>query len=379
MHKIGILTLYYKNYNYGGQLQAYALQKAIANKGYYAEQIAFKRNPKKLIFRKLRGFLEEPFTFNVFKVTIKLFVNRLSRKTTSDASMSLTYKKFDEFMDLIPHSKVVDSNSIAELNDEYDLFVAGSDQVWNPLYVTDEFFFSFVEDKPRISYAASIRINKFEKSEGKRFKKYLDSFNYISVREEKAARILNTIGVESSIDIMPDPTFLLDREEWNAISSNNCLKFKYIFVYLVKDPISLSNIETYAKRNGYKVVLIPEPGISIHENDVFIKLNEGIGPSEFLSLIRDAEFVIANSFHGTVFSLIFNKQFIVYGNERTDDRKATILKKFGLMNRLVSNDFDYCQLENNEIDYDRVNITIDQIRKESNTKLSYVISSVFGE
>lgn len=356
MKKVGILTLYYKNYNYGGQLQAYALQKTISKLGYSAQQISFVRNRKKLILRKLRGMFEEPVTKDILAVSVKLFVNKFHHKSDNFMeSKNNTYAKFDEFMDSIPHSKVVDERTISSLSQEYDLFVVGSDQVWNPLFVTDEFFLNFIEDKPKISYAASIRINNYEKKEGKRIKEHLEKFDGISVREQRAVETLKKIGIEKKIEVHADPTFLISKEEWEEVSKKIYGNSKYIFVYLVRNNKCLENIEKYARSKGYKVLLVSEAGVSVNENDTINVVKEGVGPAEFIGLIKDAELVIANSFHGTAFSIIFNKPFYVYGNINVDDRKGTLLKKMNLANRIISEDFLFNNIEDISIDYEQIN------------------------
>ena len=375
MSRIGILTLYHKNNNYGGQLQAYALNKAVQELGYSSEQISFERNRKKLYFRKIRGIFEESVTKDIFAVKLKLFLHR--NKSNGDDSNIQTLRKFEEFQEFIPHSPVFTEKNISETNKIYDLFIVGSDQVWNPLFATKEYFFDFVEQKPCISYAASIRINHFEKAEGRRIKKYLDKFSYISVREKRAIQTLKEIGVDKEIEVMPDPTLLLSKEKWLEIVDNREPEYDYIVVYLVRDDVSINMIRKYAQENGYKVMFIPEPGYYFEKDDIFVKIKDGVGPREFVQLISKAKLVIANSFHGTVFSIIFNRPFYVYGNIEIDDRKGTLLKQFGLQDRLVKNDYDFCKHKDNIcIDYSKVNDKLLEIREFANQRIREVLEKV---
>lgn len=375
MKKVAILTLYYKNYNYGGQLQAYALWRALTNLGYNAKQISFVRDRKKLISRKLRGFFEEPVTKDIFSVIVRKV--RTKMLGNQDANLDNTINKFNVFMNNIPHSDVVTSQNIKSIEGDYDLFVVGSDQVWNPLFSTREFFFNFLDDAiPRISYAASIRINKYEKKEGKEIGKLLNKFGYISVREQRAVKTLEEIGVQKTINVLPDPSFLLSKEEWNAVAKPVTIDSKYIMVYLVRDPIALTNIRQFASAEGLKVVLISEPGFEEIEDNVFYSIREGVGPAEFIWLIQNATLVIANSFHGTAFSIIFNKPFYVYGNVNIDDRKATLLKKFKLTDRAISPDKRINHNEAYNMDYEYANTVISNERIETLNTINHVITNL---
>ncbi|NLG05082.1 MAG: hypothetical protein GX567_14810, partial [Clostridia bacterium] len=161
MKRIGILTFYFKNYNCGGVLQAYALQRVIDSfEGYKSEQICFVRDRKKLYIRKLQELLTDPSQITyMLKVRTNEKLN--AAQTKNNYSIENSIRKYDEFMDSIPHSMVVNSITSKELNEFYDAFIVGSDQVWNPVYVPMDFFFDFVDEKkPKLSYAASIRVNQ---------------------------------------------------------------------------------------------------------------------------------------------------------------------------------------------------------------------------
>ena len=136
-------------------------------------------------------------------------------------------------------------------------------------------------------------------------------------------------------------------------------------------------IRKYAQENGYKVMFIPEPGYYFEEDDIFVKIKDGVGPREFVQLISKAKLVVANSFHGTVFSIIFNRPFYVYGNMEKDDRKGTLLKQFGLQDRLVKNDYDFCEHKDNIcIDYSKVNDKLLEIRSSANKRIREVLEKV---
>lgn len=375
MKKIGILTFYYKNFNCGGLLQAYALQKVIDSMdGYMSEQICFVRDRKKLYIRKIQELLTDPSQITyMLKIRANEKIN--CSKRYNDQSIKNSVQKYDEFMESIPHSIVVNSSTARELNDFYDAFVVGSDQVWNPVYVPLDFFFDFVDkSKPKLSYAASIRVNQFRKKEGKDIKALLDDFSYISVREKKGIELLKSIGVSSNIDVMPDPTLLLSKFEWDKVKQNPVIKERYIFVYLVVNNEALENIRNYAVSNSLKVVWVNGPEFYFDSDNTFIKIDSGIGPREFISLIENSVFNVIDSFHGAVFSIIYNRPFYVYGSLNGDDRKKTLLEMTGLTDRCIQYSFDFSSI-NLEIDYSKINQILNEMQHQYLKKWENIINA----
>lgn len=374
MKKIGILTFYYKNYNCGGLLQAYALQKVIdCMDGYQSEQICFVRDRKKLYVRKLQELVTDPSQIT-YMLKVRANEKLKSSQSKNDQSIKNSFQKYDEFMEIIPHSMIVNSSTSRELNNIYDAFIVGSDQVWNPVYASMDFFFDFVYRKPKLSYASSIRVNKFRKKEGERIKELLDDFSYISVREKKGIGLLKSIGVNANIDVMPDPTLLLDKLEWDKVKQIPEIKDKYIFVYLVVNNEALDNIRNYAVNNNLKIVWVNGPEFYFDSDDTFIKIDTGIGPREFIGLIENSEFNIIDSFHGAVFSIIYNRPFYVYGNLSSDDRKKTLLEMTELTDRCISYSFDYSHIDL-DIDYSRINQLLAENRELYLEKLEGIIQS----
>lgn len=375
MKKIGILTLYYKNYNYGGLLQAFALRQVVENIGYDCEQISFIRNKDGKILRILKEmFKSKEVISNIVSVRLNILYNKIIRGY--DGSDKATYALFDKFINEIPHSAVVDKEGACILSKGYNAIIVGSDQVWNPVYTNDEYLLSFADSKitKKISYAASIRINKFTKSDADTFKRCLADFSKISVREENAKKLLCSIGLKQNIDVLPDPSFLLSKEEWQRIITPVSLPYKYIFAYLVRNKKSIANLREYAKKTGTKIVLVSDPGFYVEEDGIVVKYNGGIGPKEFVSLINDAEFVVANSFHGTAFSIILNKQFAVYGDINVDDRKGTVLRSYGIEDRIIPFDYDFSK-PFNTINFDQVNEILAEKRMNAINWLKNALSN----
>lgn len=303
--KIGILTLYYKNANYGAILQAYALQKALERMGYDAKQISYVLESGNIKFSKIKQkmfFLLVPYLF--IKQPIWSMHNWKLKKGI--------YK----FAKLIPHTSVVTKSNIKRLNNRFDVFICGSDQIWNPIGWQPTFFLDFVsQENTKISYASSVARDILSKDEINFIKKYIQKFNAISVREEKSANLLRREGI--AVEVMPDPTFLLEKNDWEGIVANRLIKEDYIFAYFLGSDIMYREAAiAYANIHKKKIVFIPFMQRNVFDWEKKHKeyMVENVGVTEFLSLIKYADAVITDSFHGTVFSIIFEKSF--YNLER---------------------------------------------------------------
>ena len=245
------------------------------------------------------------------------------------------------------------SDTINKSNDVYDIFITGSDQVWNLSCSGNDYnyFLNFAnKDKVKISYAASIGIYEFKEDERKKLHKILNSFDMISIRENNSLRQFDFIDKE--IRVVPDPVFLLNKNEWEEIIPKRIIKQDYILVYLIQDDINvMKNAERYAKENNLKL-------ISNKKSIEFILNNS---PEKFLSWIKYAKCIFTNSFHGTAFSLIFEKDF--YSDIQLIGGKIN--------NRIYDLLIDLCSeehiIKNNKLtekfDYTKTNKKIDELRQ----------------
>ena len=341
MKKVGIMTLYYKTYNYGAQLQAYALQKAVEYLGYECEQICYKW----------------------YNSHIEQFYSH--QKDNTD--------KFREFAYSIPHSKRIYSpENIHEANEEYDIFITGSDQVWGvvdsmPYYLLPQMALSFAdEDKVKFSYAASIGNAALTEDRKAPLKYWLPKLDAISVREQSAVHVISEIA-EKTVASVLDPVFLLKPEDWEMIAADPIDNEKYIFVYNI---LNNPKIDKTAKDLSEKTSL-PIKTIS-YSNGV------SAGPREFVGLIRNAEYVISDSFHGTVFSIIFGKQFYTFPIDKIHSeysrniRITDLLVKFGLSDRFVQSEskFDLSAV----INYEHVRPILEKEVKSSSDFLRHSLA-----
>ena len=315
--RIGIITLN-GFFNYGNRLQNYALQEflkqivpdAEVNTIWY-EKDNFKLNEHIVSFKNLRRYLFNRHNFrNYIDNNIILY----------DIIREYNIKHFsDKFINIIFDYKIKKS-----LKDSYDYFVVGSDQVWNPYWIDKEAeFIQFADKKKRIAYSASFGIERLPEKYLESFKAGLSGMNYISVREEAGAKIVKAL-TGKDVPVLVDPTLLLTKEEWSSIITRPVWykDEKYILLFFLSDlPAKVKNIvDELAAENGLKIInLMDKSNIDYYTSS----------PDEFLYLIKNASLVYTDSFHGTVFSIIFEKPFRCVVNERRGGvRFADLLEKY---------------------------------------------------
>ncbi len=344
--KIGILTLYYNNKNYGGLLQAYALQYFLMNKGYECEQICWDFEDALLQhgeFADIRNTEELKTNKHslLYKAERKILRKLMLKKRTMREG---TYKTFEQE---IPHSKRrYTVNNYFQIAHEYDVVVVGSDQIWNMAWYCPEHFLDFAGNTKKISYAASMPNCKLNDLQKKVIANHLRDFSAISVREKNTQQFLEEV-TQKEILWMPDPTLLLTCDEWKDVENvrSEDTKNPYIFCYFLGGGISKRNKAIrMAKQTGKRIVTLPHL-TDIRPEDAFfgdIKLYDA-SPREFIGLISGADLVMTDSFHATVFSIIFQRSFVVFSREENDkgnSRIETLLAEFGLEDHIVSDSAD---------------------------------------
>ena len=344
MKDCGIFSIFYKNYNYGGQLQAYAMCKVLEKLGYETEQICFVRS-KSFFLHKVKVVLNK--SHKEKKDLLRRYFNRFLVKFGFCADYSKKIiRKFDEFINQVPHSEIYSKDNISDSNNRYRLFVSGSDQVWNPDTCSDEWFLNFLYDnKPRIAYSASIGKEYFTSKEINRLKTLIEKYKYIGVREDKAKKLLQGF-IDRDIKVVLDPVMLLTRSEWAIFDKWDFLKKeRYLCVYLVayNKEIEKQALE-YAKLLNLKAVFITDPRNALNQNPngYWMPFDDGVGPTEFIALFLNAELIITNSFHGMALCINFEKEFFGYYSREINDKNTlnsridTLLNTFDLKDRLVS-------------------------------------------
>lgn len=389
---IGIITLYYKNYNIGGLLQAYALQKILSNLNIESEQVRvwhYKREYitfQNKVSRKIGHIIKNPI--KEAKVTINNSNLKKRRKLIQD-ELLIRENLMEQFMDRIPHSnEVYDIYNISESLQLYNGYIVGSDQIWNDDYITQDYMkinmLSFVPNTIlKMSYAASIGKHNNFKDWFINDLDYLKKFDAISVREKTANAFLKKRKIESIVTL--DPTLLLEKDEWNKFVNKEKLECKsqYVFTYFLgKDKENRIIAEKIAQRKNLSIVNFAHAINYFRDEDKYYgdyKIVE-YSPDDFINYIANAKIVITDSFHAAVFSIIFNKEFWIVprlddsGISSMNSRLNDLLEAYGIQERYINTRED---AENKnlykKINYDDVNKHLNEQRKDS---IEFIVNSI---
>lgn len=351
--KAGIVT-FHTALNYGAVLQTYALQKFANSIGIENEIINY----------------DCPFIkkcYSPFFISGKKVINSLIRGIVFRGKIKKKRKNFDLFLkEYICLSKKYNNiNEMQQDSDKYKYFISGSDQVWSPISANfDEFYFlPFANNLQKYSYAASIGTTKLSIEEKNILKKRLDGFQFLSVREESAKKILEELTNVNEIDVHVDPTLLLTKNDWKEMTKKSLVKDKYLLIFNVEKPINNVNFaKKMARQKNLEVVYINDRTLF---KDKEIKYVEAPSPNDFISLFANADMIVTNSFHGTVFSIIFEKEFFVeYENKKARNiRSEALLKKLNINHREITS----VEIATNydKINWKKVNKVLEEERKKA--------------
>lgn len=316
-------------YNLGAGLQAYALAAYLQGQGHEVQIIDYQ--PLYLRHYRLAGVPNPRFDKPLLREAYQIakFPGRLYDRLTSKRK-----KAFDRFTaEYLPVTQTTYSDIAALRADppEADLYIAGSDQIWNPLFQNGKdpaFFLNFVpEGKRRISYAASFAVESLEKQDADRMKPWLEQLDVVSVRESSGVALLADMGIKG-VQVV-DPVFLLTKDAWEKIAVLPPMQ-DYILVYDFDNSPKIKEIaQAVSRQTGKKIV-------SLFPVDWADEIWANAGPCEFLGAIQNAGIVLSNSFHATAFSLIFQKDFyVVNRSEGINTRMKDLVGDLGLADRLI--------------------------------------------
>lgn len=359
--KIGILTFIGVE-NCGALLQAYALSNKITELGNDVELINLISNNE--YNRKNNSALKN-----------KAFLARKLYYLLYSKSMKNRKEKFNDFRNnylrIYPKENKIYEKELENNCKKYDCLVCGSDQIWSQdpkLYDrSDAYFINFPYKGKRVSYAASFgdNLDYVEKSK-EHIIPYLKKFDSISVREKDAKDFLEINQIKCEVTV--DPTMLISKKDWEKISIEPNEKEDYILYFSVNSrKYSINIAKKLSKQTGLKVIeLNPHPK---SWNSGF-KKKYGIGPREFLGYISRAKYIVTNSFHGTVFSILFNKPFLAAfdekdGNLIKENRKYTLLDELGLLDCITTESKIIDLNMTNNINWSKVNKNLEKIKNDS--------------
>lgn len=356
--KIGIIT-FNRAVNYGAVLQSYALKKNMCNFGHNCEVINYKCDE---IEKEASPFYIKSFKLKDFIIFVLQIRMRIKKN-----------KKFKVFTNkyLDTANSLVTSENITKIKDKYDLVITGSDQVWNYEItgLDSNYFLDFVGDNTlTVSYAASFGVESIPTNLKANYVKLLRNIDCISVREEAGKEIVKDF-TGKDVPVVSDPVFLISKDEWIQLAVKPLINEKYILVYSINKTACYQMAEKISKDTGFKIVGLQTP----LSNKTNCKKVRDESPEEFLGWFNNAEYVITDSFHGTAFSIIFNKQFILCdGGEGTNrlSRHKTLLKTMGLGNRKGS--LENYRIIYESIDFQMVNNNINIAKNNSKRFLESV-------
>lgn len=367
--KIGQVTMY--GDNYGACLQAFALQQYAKKMGAEIELIRYHQTDRNSV-SPIMDKLKTVWRLGV-RGTIAHFRNRLFIASRKEAFSDFR----DKYIKFSQKEYWRDSNLI-ELNDIYDRFICGSDMIWSEEFLDDWrfFFLGFADYEKSCSYAPSFGRNEMSNENKKIVFDYLSGIRMLSCREQGGCDLIKSIFGMDSVQVI-DPTLLLGREEWEGLieNRNRIISEPYVFTYLFgnKDIGRIKLIERVNEEIG-KTYSIP---MNLKEKAEF-PMEAEVGPIEFMSLFRDAGFIITDTFHGLMFSILFEKPFIVLKRNddskwaKYSDRMTSTMKMLGVLNRYVDSDFqDFDRVKNFEDDEYREKLK--KLRSFSRDYLNLVI------
>ena len=350
-------------------MQAYALQNVIRSMGYDVEIVKY---------TEPNGYYSATIKNSSYIVDyVRCLYNKRFRKLFFSGSYRASaFNKFRKQY-LTFSSKEYQNSDELSLITGYDEFVCGSDQIWNPLFYdkcNPVYYLSFVKpDTPKIAYAPSIGLDDIPEKYRSSFKEYVERLDFISVREKRGVELVERY-TKRQAKLVLDPTLLMDGQAWSRITQDRKNRRPYIFCYLFGNhDYYMDVINRVKEQTGCDVYVIP-----VHERDFdksFHQVKHG-GPIEFLSMIKNAEYVLTDSFHATVFSLLFNTSFYTMlrnANDEVDSmnsRLYSLLSLVGKRERLLTKE-DALELSVAKVnDFELVNQRLDGLRKDSLTYLS---------
>ena len=359
--KVGLMTWFRYN-NYGTVLQAYSLQQILKKYKFNSILIDYCPRGTNKNINELSYFIDLALSkinktkYIVNKDMFEIFINNYLNVTD----------KCNNYYEL------------KMLSEEFDAIICGSDQIWSPYNFDANYFLSFANKNKIMSYSPSFGMSSINDIYlEKRIGKLLNRFNFISVREKTGANLIKKISGKDA-EVTLDPTLLLDKNEWDKIINkklNNELKEKkYILCYFLGNSNKYyKNIIKYSQEHNLEIINIPAIG-----NQKFNKYStiDNIGPREFVTLIKNATLIFTDSFHGTIFSINYNKNFFVYKRFKDSDKKSQNSRVIDILNKLNLNDRlldSKSKINCKDINY---NFVYDRLKNMRNSSLNYLLTGL---
>ena len=371
------------NGNYGTMLQAWALQQCIKVLGY--ENIIIDYKPGRIMKtinlftsgNRLSLFVDK---FNAWKNKKKA---RTLKSDVEESSRSETTTK-DELIEQFIRENLVTTKpygfpfSLRKLRGLYDVYICGSDQIWNPTLLNPPYMFSYLGNRDkRIAYAPSFGVEKVEPKKVNKVRALLKDFYHISVREQQGIGVLQQLGLDyKNVPVVLDPTLLLSKSQWMDFSEEISEQPYVLCYFLAENEIYWKTAKKIAEEYNLKIIIIPEMGDSLKQP--FDK-RTAVGPKEWVSYVRNADFVLTDSFHCVLFSMMFHKDFFAWKRYFDTDKGSqnsriiNILNKVNLESRLLNRNDELPSKIESICTYNDVDIKIENERTKS---IKYIIEAI---
>lgn len=369
-----IILTFINSYNYGAFLQAKATEVLVHQRGIRPRFLNYS-NPEEENQRKVFCYSRKyTFLYNLKRIVWKLWFGYFHGEIKNGK------RNFGMMIDDLPKTQKYDTLDEIEKNENIDVLICGSDQIWNPeIYngTIDPVYYGGIRGvKTKLSFASSFGSYMPDKNELLTLKSYFSDFDALSVREEFAKEILISMELSTPVEVVLDPTLCLTGEEWKILLKKHTRRLKsktedYAVLYLVNPTIQCQGLIDYVKKErDVKILWIKNNDLKKFQVDEIIT---DASPYDFVNLIANAEFVLTDSFHGTAFAVNFNIDFASILNSNNPERAKYLCTKLGLMDRLV--DENECRCNVDKINYRHANSVLHELRKSSINWLENVLEN----
>ena len=378
--KVGIASCYY-NRNYGSMLQAYATQRIIEKMGNEAITIQCLSPIRYMTQPKWKYYFHKVCNIDILSSKFRKYKGHRRAKKNKEYSNNIAIRneKFDNF-----YKRYIRLSELNQTREELtqfasclDAVVVGSDMLWHPVNIEHDYYtLTFVpESVKKVAYATSFGTTIIPKYQRKKTKNFLERFDAISVREESGITVIKELGVDKKTEVVLDPTLLFTADEWMDIQDEKpIICEEYIFCYFLGVNLEHRRLANeLKKKTNLKIVTLPYLDEYVQGDEDFgdFQLFD-VGPSEFVNLIRNAKYVLTDSFHGTCFSILNHKQFLTFNRFRAGNSQSTntridsLLGELHLEERRVSEgQNNVINIINKTIDYNNVDEKLEKLREES--------------
>ena len=389
MKPIGLVTCY-SHHNYGSMLQAYATEMIMQKMGLPFQTIACTKPRDYMTVNKYVYYLKKLLIADWNMYLGKKRIAKIKAKNPEfRKNAEMRDKKFDYFASKFFHTSACPRNrkELEAMAANYSAFLVGSDQLWRTDSVEHGYFtLEWVPDGVRkVAYSTSIGVKEVPWFQVKKNKWFMNRFDHIALREQSACDLVYKL-TGRKVQVVLDPTLLFTGEQWMAIQQKEPLTSgKYIFGYLLgNNPSQREFIKRVKDKTGYKIVALLHLDDYVPSDDAFAdEAPYNVGPCEFLNYIRNAEFVFTDSFHCSVFSILYKKNFFTFSRfaenakQSTNTRIDNLLHITGLEDRRMTNEKTVNDIINFQGSFNRVDEKLDVLRASSMDYLKNALKDLY--